>query len=271
VARKNKTFLVGTSIVGVLVFLVLLGDFIAPFDPVKPDLAHSLSPPGGQHIFGTDLLGRDLLSRIISGAKISFLIAISTVGISLAIGVPVGLLAGYKMGKFDGVVMRIVDIMLAFPGFMLAVVIAFSLGPSLLTLIIAVGIYSTPLFIRLVRASTLSIKEEDYVMAARAVGEGNFSILFRYILPNCLAPVIVQASLRMGISILTAAGLGFIGLGVAPPTPEWGLMVSEARMYIFNAPHLILFPGLAIMITVLGFNLLGDGLNDILNPRVKKV
>jgi peptide/nickel transport system permease protein len=270
-AMANKSFLIGSVIVGIFIFAAIFAEFITPNDPAEADLSRSLKPPGEGFLLGTDVLGRDVFTRLIYGARISFLIAFATVGIALIVGIPLGLLCGYRMGVFDSIVMRVVDIMLSFPGFMLAVVIAFSLGPSLTTLIIAIGIYSTPLFIRLVRASTLSIKDEEYVMGARAIGETDFNIIFRYILPNCIAPVIVQSTLRMGVSILTAAGLGFIGLGVQPPTPEWGLMISEARIYIREAPHLILFPGLALTLLVLGFNLMGDGLNDILNPRIKKI
>jgi len=207
-------------------------------------------------------LGRDLLSRLLWGARISMLIGLIAVGIGVALGVPLGALSGYYGGRFDLLVQRLVDIMLAFPGILLAIAIVAVLGVGLENVMIAVGIASVPIYVRLVRGSILTLKEQEYVLAARALGASDGRIIFRHLLPNCLGPILVQSTLQIATAILWAAGLGFLGLGAQPPTPEWGTMLSKGRVFIRVAPHLTLFPGLAIFLLVLGFNLLGDGLRD---------
>lgn len=221
------------------------------------------------HLLGTDELGRDVLSRLIHGAWISLFIGGIAVIIGVVVGVPVGALSGYYGGKFDLVVQRLIDIVLAFPGILLAIVLVATLGTGLINVMIAVGIASIPIYARLVRGSVLSLRDREFVDAARALGRRDLGTLFRHVLPNALAPVIVQSSLQMAVAILFAAGLGFLGLGARPPEPEWGLMLARGREYLATAPHVATFPGLAIMLVVLGFNLVGDALRDALDPRMK--
>lgn len=219
------------------------------------------------HLLGTDEQGRDLLSRLIHGAWISLFIGLISVGIGVSVGVPVGAISGYLGGTFDIVVQRVVDIMLAFPGILLAIVLVATFGTGLTNVMIAVGIASIPVYARLVRGSVLAIKGNEFVEAARAMGRRQMPTLFRHVLPNVLAPIIVQSSLQMAIAILFAAGLGFLGLGARPPQPEWGLMLARGREYLAVAPHVATFPGLAIVMVVLGFNLVGDALRDALDPK----
>ncbi|HEX6989270.1 MAG TPA: nickel transporter permease [Bacillota bacterium] len=266
---RDVNAVVGGGLVLAFLIVALLAPWISPHDPVQNDLANSMRPPGGEHLLGTDNLGRDILSRIIHGARISMLVGLIAVGVALAIGIPVGLAAGYLGGRFDTIAMRCIDILLAFPDLLLAILIMSILGPNLGNAMIAVGIASVPIYARLLRSSVLSVREEEFVEAARAAGVGHLRIMFRHILPNCLSPLIVQSTLRIGSAILTAATLSFLGLGAQPPTPEWGAMVSGGRDFLVSAPHLSLFPGLAILLCVLGFNLFGDALNDYLNPRLK--
>jgi ABC-type dipeptide/oligopeptide/nickel transport system permease subunit len=268
---RNKNCLIGGTIVLFIVAMVVTAPIIAPYPPDKQDLEKSLDPPSLEHPLGTDALGRDLLSRIIYGARISLYVAISAVAFALVIAVPIGLFSGfYSNSAFDNVMMRLMDILLAFPSILLAITLIVILGRGLVSITIAVGIHSIPVFARLVRNSTLSIKEEDWVKAAKAIGEKNSSIVFRYIFPEVLPIILTQATLQIGMVILTASGLGFLGLGVQPPTPELGQMIGDNRLYIRNAPYLPIFPGIAIVLITLGFNLLGDGLNDILNPRLRR-
>ena len=219
------------------------------------------------HVLGTDEQGRDLFSRLVHGAWISLFIGLISVAIGLAVGVPIGAISGFFGGKLDLFVQRFVDIMLAFPGILLAIVLVAMLGTGLENVMIAVGIASIPIYARLVRGSVLAIKNQEYVEAARALGKPDLSTLFRHVIPNSLAPIIVQSSLQMAIAILFAAGLGFLGLGARPPQPEWGLMLARGREYLAVAPHVATFPGLAIVLVVLGFNLVGDALRDALDPR----
>jgi peptide/nickel transport system permease protein len=267
--RRNRAAIAGGIIVLLFVAVALLAPFIVPYPPNEGDLAKRLSPPSREHLLGTDPLGRDLLSRVIYGARISLQIQVVSVAIALVVGTMLGLLGGYYGGAIDHVIMRLMDILLAFPGIFLAISIIAVLGPGLVNLMLAAGIYSVPQFARIVRGSVLSLKEKEFIEAARAVGESDGSILFRYILPNSMAPIIIQTTLRMATVLLTASGLSFLGLGVQPPTAEWGAMLSNARAYLITAPHVATVPGLAIMLVVMGFNLFGDGLRDSLDPRLK--
>jgi peptide/nickel transport system permease protein len=265
--RRNRVALTGGLVVGGFILMALVGPLLAPYDPLAVDLLQNLEGPSVAHPFGTDEVGRDILSRIVHGARTSLFIAVTGVAIALLAGVAIGQAAGYYGGLLDTLAMRLIDVMLAFPSILLAIVILSMLGPGLHSTIIAIGISSIPSFARLARASTLAEKQRDYVDAARALGATSQRILVAHILPNIAAAIIVQASLRMSTMILTAAGLSFIGLGVQPPTPEWGVMISQARAYLQESPHAILFPGLAVVAVVLGFNLFGDGLRDALDPR----
>jgi ABC-type dipeptide/oligopeptide/nickel transport system permease subunit len=261
---------VGVVVISIFVLCAALAPWIAPYDPITASLPHALQGPSPGNPLGRDELGRDVLSRILHGARISLSIGLISVAIGVVIGVPVGAISGYHGGKTDLIVQRIIDIMLAFPGILMAIVVVTVLGVGLRNVMIAVGIVSIPIYVRLVRGSVLSIKELDYVSSAKAIGSGNWRIIFRHILPNCLGPIIVQSTLQIATAILWAAGLGFLGLGAQPPTPEWGAMLSRGRVYVMVAPHIATFPGLAIMLSVLGFNLLGDGMRDALDPRLKR-
>jgi peptide/nickel transport system permease protein len=261
--------------VGGLVILILLAlaAFAAPAlpvtDPIQIDPSHALYSPGAPFLFGSDQYGRDVFSRVVFGSRVSLVVGPIAVGIALVPGVTVGLLAGYYGRWVDGVLMRVVDVMLAFPGILLALGIVAVLGPSLTTLMVAVGISSIPTYARLTRASVLSAREQLYVDAARVVGAGDAAILVRHILPNVVAPIIVVGTLGVGAAILIAATLSFLGLGSQPPVPEWGRMLSEGRQYLREQWWIATFPGLAIMLTVLALNMLGDGLRDALDPRLK--
>ncbi len=267
--KKNRAAMAGGIIVLFFVVTAILAPWLSPYNPNEGDLSQRLKAPTREHIFGTDPLGRDILSRVIYGARISLQIQIVSVIIALIIGTFLGMAGGYYGGFFDNLIMRVMDILLAFPGIFLAIAIIAVLGPGLANLMLAAGIYSIPQFARIVRGSVLSLKEKEFVEAAKAVGEKDFSILFRYLLPNSMAPIIVQTTLRMATVLLTASGLSFLGLGVQPPTPEWGAMLSNARAYLITAPHVATVPGLAIMLVVMGFNLFGDGLRDSLDPRLR--
>lgn len=267
--KKNKLALVGLGIIAVLVFLALFANIIAPYDYAKQDLRHIFQFPSVQHPFGTDEFGRDILSRVIYGTRISLSVGFIAVGIAVIIGGILGAIAGYYGGKLDNVIMRCMDILLAIPQILLAISIVAALGSSLVNLMIAVGISSIPGYARIVRASVLSVKDQEFVEAAKAAGSGNIRIIFYHIIPNVMAPIIVQATLGVAIAILTAAGLSFIGLGIQPPTPEWGSMLSGGRGYIRDYWYMTLFPGLAIVITIFALNVLGDGLRDALDPKLK--
>jgi len=266
---RNPLSLAGLAIIGLLVCVAVLAPLLAPYDPLRTDIANRLAPPSRAHLFGTDQLGRDVFSRILYGARISLRIAILTALISTAIGFPVGILSGYFRGRVDDLLMRVTDMFMAFPRLILAMAIAAALRPTLENVVIAIALAGWPTYARLARSVTLAIREEVYVEAAQAVGASTSRILLRHILPGVVSPVIIQVSLDMGGIILTAAGLGFIGFGAQPPTPEWGLMISEGRNYIPGQWWLSTFPGLAISLVVLGFNLLGDGIRDVLDPRLR--
>jgi len=267
--KRNKAALFGGILILVYMVTALLAPVLYPGNPSAPNLIMALERPSLEHPLGTDELGRSILGRIIYGARVSLLIAIGAVSVGMIIGVPMGLISGYYGGKIDFILQRLTDTLLAFPGFLLALGFVAILGVGLKNAMVSVGIGMIPLYIRLVRGCSLSVREEVYVEAARAVGSRDSIILLRHILPNVMVPIIVQTSLMMGMGILFAAGLGFLGIGVQPPTPEWGTMLGSGRGYIFNAPHVATFPGIAIFLAVLGFNLLGDGLRDALDPRFK--
>jgi peptide/nickel transport system permease protein len=267
--KRNRAAIIGGFVVLVFVLVALLAPLISPYDPNEGTLGKRLQPPSAEHLLGTDALGRDMLSRVIFGARVSLEIQVVAVLIALALGTILGMVGGYYGGVADHAIMRLMDILLAFPGIFLAISIIAVLGPGLLNLMLAAGIYSVPQFARIVRGSVLSLKEKEFVEAARAAGESDLNILFRYLFPNSMAPIIIQTTLRMATVLLTAAGLSFLGLGVQPPNAEWGAMLSNARPYLITAPHLATVPGIAIVLVVMGFNLFGDGLRDSLDPRLK--
>ena len=267
--RKNKTAMTGLILICFLLILALIGPWISPYNPLVPEPLNRLKGPSWSHLFGTDSLGRDILSRVIFGSRISIVIGLIAVSISLVPGTILGLLSGFYGRKVDEPIMRGMDIMLAFPAILLAIFITAILGPSLLNTMIAVGIVYIPHYARIVRSSVLTLKEQLFVQAVRSLGGSNLRIISLHIFPNTIAPIIVYATLGMGTAVLQAAALGFLGLGAQPPTPEWGAMLSEGRQYIQNAPHVAAFPGVAIFTLVLGFNLFGDGLRDILDPSLR--
>jgi peptide/nickel transport system permease protein len=267
--RRHKGAMVGTFIVAVLVLVAVGQSVLAPQSPTRIDITAALRGPDRAHWMGTDQYGRDVYSRVIHGSSISLTVGFISVGIAAVAGTTIGLAAGFYGGKVDGILMRVIDVMLAFPGVLLALAIVSVLGPNLRNLMIAVGISQIPLYARLIRGSVLVAKEQLYVEAARVVGVSIRVILVRHILPNVVAPIIVAATLGMGGAILAAAGLSFIGLGSQPPTPEWGRMLSEGRDYLRDGWWISTFPGIAIMVTVLGVNMLGDALRDVLDPRLR--
>src|SRR5258707_8375663 len=267
---KSRAAMSGGLVVALFVALAALAPALAPYEPLRGRLGERLLPPSGGHWFGSDELGRDVLSRVLYGARISLQIQVAAVGLALVLGTALGVVAGYVGRWPDMLIMRIVDIMMAFPGIFLALTIIAALGTGLGNVIIASAIFLVPQFARVIRGSVLTLKEKEFVEAARALGEADVPIIVRYLLPNSLAPIIVQTSLRMATVLLTASGLSFLGLGVQPPSPEWGAMLSNARAYMITAPHVALIPGLAIALVVLAFNLLGDGLRDSLDPRLRE-
>ncbi len=268
--KKSPLTVLGITLVVFLILVAILAPVISPYDPIKQDLKHRLQPPSWQHPFGTDQLGRDILSRVIWGSRISLSIAIVVVAFSFIVGTSIGIVSGYFGGKVDETLMRLTDMFMAFPRLVLALAVAAALGPGLFNTMLAIAFVSWVYYARLARASTLQVREEVYIEAARAIGASDKRILFLHVLPMVIAPVIVQATLDMGGTILTAAGLGFLGLGAQPPTPEWGVMVSEGRRFIVEQWWVSTFPGLAILLATLGFNLMGDGINDILNVKARR-
>jgi len=268
--RRNKLATVGTFLIIFILLLAFFGPSLAPHDPIEQNLQKTRLKPNLEYPMGTDEFGRCILSRVLYGCRISLVIGISSILLAMVVGVSSGLLAGYYGRYLDAMIMRGVDIMLAFPYFLLAIAIVILLGPGVVNLIITIAIYTIPTFTRIVRGLVLSQKQNEYIEAAIAFGENDLNILFRYLLPNCLPSIIVFGTLRIGSAILVSSILGFLGLGITPPTPEWGAMLSGGRSYLRAAPHIVFFPGIAIMITVLGFNLLGDGLRDILDPRLRE-
>ncbi|MGN7478476.1 ABC transporter permease [Solibacillus silvestris] len=267
--KKSKSALVGSAIVIFFVLLAVFGPIFAPQGINEQNLTLRLQPPSAEFWFGTDDLGRDIFSRILHGAQISLTVGLSAVVISAIAGSFLGIIAGYYGRWVDTIISRIFDIMLAFPSILLAIAIVSILGPSLRNALIAIAVINIPNFGRLIRSRVLSIKEEEYIHAAKAIGMKNSRILWKHILPNSMTPVIVQGTLAIATAIIEAAALGFLGLGAEAPQPEWGKMLADARMFLLNAPWAMIFPGLAIMLTVIGFNLMGDGLRDALDPKMK--
>jgi peptide/nickel transport system permease protein len=264
---RRKSAMVGLVIVVALILIAILAPLITPYDPTQQAYAHIRKPPSWRNWFGTDESGRDLLSRVIFGARASLLAGVVSVAIAVGLGVPVGLLAGYREGWTDALISRITDALLACPFLILAIALAAFLGPSLTNAMIAIGVTATPIFIRLTRGQVLSVKTEDYVEAARAVGNSGWRIAFRHILPNILPALLVQATLTIAAAIIAEASLSFLGLGQQPPAPSWGSMLNTAQRFLTNAPWMAIWPGLAIFLAVLSFNLLGDGLRDALDPK----
>jgi peptide/nickel transport system permease protein len=282
---RNPSAIIGIFIIGTLIMIAIAAPLIATHDPIlsmigqagetgrlpgKAPCIHLLGCEDVQHLMGLDLNARDLFSRIIFGTRISLLVGIITVSLSVFAGAALGVTAGYAGGQVDNIIMRIMDVLLAFPSLLLAISIVTVLGPGLLNALTGITITLIPQYARLARASVISVKEQEYITAQHALGANAFRIVFNHILPNSITPLIVQSTLGIGTAILDAAALSFLGLGAQPPLPEWGQILSESRNYIFTAPHLVFFPGIAIMITVLGFNLLGDGMRDALDPRLNR-
>jgi peptide/nickel transport system permease protein len=267
--RKAPGAIVGAAIVAIILLAAIAAPLIAGFDPLAQNLAIQSAPPSAAHWMGTDKLGRDVFSRVVYGARTSIRIGFVAVGLAITVGTFIGLLAGYIGGRLDAVFMSAMDVMLAFPSIILAIAITTILGPSITNLMIAVGIVYVPQYARLARSSVLAVRETEYIEAARAIGAMTPTILIRHVLPNILAPLLVQATLGVATAELEAAGLSYLGLGARPPAPEWGAMLNDARDYWLSAPWALIFPGLAITTLVLGFNLLGDGLRDALDPKTR--
>ena len=266
---RNKLAILGMVIMILFLLTALFAPLLAPYDPIDQTLRDRRQPPSREHLLGTDDLGRDILSRVIFGTRKSLQVGVLSVSLAILAGAFIGAMTGYLGGWFDTLLMRLMDILMAFPSLLLAIAIVTILGPGLLNMLYAIAIVSIPVYARIVRASVLSVKSEDYILAAHALGTRGSRVLLRHVLPNCLTPLIVQGTLGIGTAILDAAGLSFLGLGAQPPTPEWGAMLGQGRYAVFSAPHIVIFPGVAIMLTVLGFNLLGDGLRDALDPRLR--
>jgi ABC-type dipeptide/oligopeptide/nickel transport system permease subunit len=265
----SSSAMIGLCLLTALVLCAVFAPALSPYDPNSSNLPNALKPPGAGHLLGTDELGRDILSRLLHGARISLLVGVESVALALVCGVVLGSVAGFYGREVDTAIMSVMDIMLSFPSILLAIAFMTVLGRGLDKAVIAIAIVSIPHYARIVRGSVLSVKENVYVMAARSIGNGDRRLIFVHILPNVLAPIIVRATIGVSVSILECAALGFLGLGVEPPTAEWGTMLGSGRQTIFNAPHIVTFPGVAITLTVMAFNLLGDGLRDVLDPRLK--
>ncbi|HEV2281230.1 MAG TPA: ABC transporter permease [bacterium] len=266
---RNRAAVAGFVVLAVMGLAAVFAGALVPYGAETADFNAVLQPPSPAHPFGTDQLGRDILARIVYGGRISLLIGVLAVGVGAAIGVPLGVASGFYRGRTDALIQRGFDIMLSFPGVLLALTLISLLGVGPRNVILSVGIASVPVYVRLVRGVTLSVRELAYVESARAIGLSDARIMLRHVLPNTAAPIIVQSSLQLGVALLTAAGLGFLGIGVTPPTPEWGTMLGEAQTYVLTAWYMGTFPGLAIFAAVMAFNLFGDGLRDALDPRMK--
>ncbi|ASB87647.1 ABC transporter permease [Bacillus sonorensis] len=267
---QHKLAAAGSILVALFILLAIFAPLIAPYGLNDQSLSERLAPPSAEHFFGTDDFGRDIFSRVIYGARLSLWVGFFSCLGSAVAGTILGLIAGFYGKWADGLISRMFDIMLAFPSILLAIAIVAILGPSLENALIAIAIINIPTFGRLVRSKVLSIRQEEYILSARAVGMSNFRMMFKHILPNSMAPVIVQATLNIGTAIIEAAALGFLGLGAQAPNPEWGKMLADARPYLAQAPWTLFFPGISIMLAVLGFNLMGDGLRDTLDPKMKE-
>lgn len=263
----NRRIVIGLLMLLPVVVMAILGELIAPFDPTATHVAQRYDGPGGQFLLGTDHLGRDLLSRIIVGARTTLLIGFGSVALALVMGVPIGLMAGYAKGRTDEVLMRLMDIIISIPTLLLGLLLLVVLSSNVFNVILAIGIVYAPRIARVTRSATLSVSEEPYVLAAQARGESNAHILFREILPNVTSPIVVEGSVRVGYAIMIGTSLSFLGLGTGPPTPDWGFMIAEAREHIFQTPWFLLWPSFVLLITIMSTNLIGDGLRDVLDPR----
>lgn len=272
--KRNRLAMLGLAIVLVVILVAILAEVIAPYDPLAIDsrtmVENSLLPPNIKHFMGTDILGRDVFSRVVFGSRVSLEVGVIAVSIMIVLGLIAGAIAGYYGGIWDSIIMRFADVFFAFPYILGAIALITVLGYGLRNVFIAIGILGWPFIARVFRSTVLSVKENEFVEAARALGAGDFRIITRHILPNAVAPVIVYGTMSVGGAVITEAALSFLGIGVQPPTPAWGYMLAESRTYIFTAPWLMFFPGLAIVIAVLGFVLLGDGLRDALDPRLRE-
>ncbi|WP_445683196.1 nickel transporter permease [Solibacillus sp. FSL K6-1523] len=267
---KNKAAVIGGLVILFIILVGIIGPFLLKTDPNAQDILNKLQPPSKEHWFGTDNFGRDIFTRVVFGTKLTLKVGFLSVLIGGIIGIVLGIVSGYYGGIIDTLIMRVMDVLLAFPGILLALAIVSVLGGSLTNVIIAVGIFSVPAFARIVRGSTLQVKKLEYIDAVRALGASDGRIIFKHILPNILSPIIVQATMRIATAILTASGLAFLGLGAQPPASEWGAMLSDGRAYMHNASHMVMFPGMMIVIVVLAFNIFGDGLRDALDPKMKQ-
>jgi ABC-type dipeptide/oligopeptide/nickel transport system permease subunit len=269
VFKSNKLAYIGLYILVIMAVISVIGPYIAPRDPYEFDLSKARLPPSLEHPLGADELGRDILSRILVGARYTFGLSVLSVIAGASIGTLLGLISGYRGGLWDTVIQRVNDILLAFPTILLAIALVAFLGQGVHSLVIAIAVSSMPVYVRLVRASVLQVVTEDYVVAAKMLGLSEWSIMVKHILPNVMAPVLVQLSYHMGLAILIASALGFLGLGVPPPSPEWGAMIGSGKIYLFRSPHIVVFPGLVISITIIAFNMVGDGLRESLDPKVR--
>lgn len=268
--KRNKMAVFGLSILLVLILTAVLAPFVAPYGYDEQNLREAMQGPGMKHFLGTDNLGRDIFSRLVFGSRISLFVGLIAVAIGAFVGGLIGAVAAYYGGVTDTAFMRVIDIMMSIPSMILAIAICASLGPGLVNTMIAVGFSSVPTYARVVRSAVLTVKEQEYIEASKAIGADSRIIILKHIIPNCMAPIIVQASLGVGNAILSAASMSFIGLGIQPPVPEWGAMLSAGRTYIRDFPQMVVFPGLCIMMTIFSLNLAGDGLRDALDPRLKR-
>ena len=267
--RRSWSLVAGAVILSLVVFSAIFAPQISPYDPIDQDFASQLQPPSASHLLGTDEFGRDIFSRVVFGARVALQVGALADAIAVALGVLLGVVAGFFAGWLDAVITRVIDVMLAFPYLLLAMIVVAILGPGLTNAMVAIAFVYTPRIARVVRGVVLSVKEQEFVEAARGVGTGSFRILGRHILPNIVSPIIVMATLTVGFMIVETAGLSFLGLGASPPTPEWGSMLATGRSFMLTAPWIATFPGLAILVTVVAFNLMGDGLRDLLDPRLR--
>lgn len=267
--QKNKGAVIGLAFIIVVILAAILAPVLSPHDPLKQDILSRLEPPSALYPLGTDELGRDVLSRLLYGARLSLAVGISALGLGVVIGVTLGLISGYKGDLTDNVIMRIMDILMAFPGVLLAILIVALLGSGMTNLVLAIGVWLVPVFARLVRGTVLALREREFIQAATAMGAKDGRIMLRHVLVNSLSPIIVYATLSIPSAILSAAALSFLGIGLKPTDPEWGAMVSAGRTYLREAPHLVLFPGSAIFLITLSFNFVGDALRDALDPKLK--
>ncbi len=267
---RNPLAVAGGIIIATMILLATFAPLLAPFDPIGISLGDRLKPPGGDHLFGTDEMGRDIFSRVLYGARISMVIGLMVVSIAGGVGTLIGATAGFIGGRIDNVIMRLMDVMLSFPSLVLAMALAAAMGPSLTSAVFAVTVVMIPKFARLVRGEALAVREMPYIAAARVSGAKNGWIILHHVIPNCISTVIVLSTLTLGDTILVAASLSFIGLGAQPPTPEWGAMISVGRKFLMDQWWYATFPGLFILVTVIGFNVLGDALRDVLDPRIRR-